>query len=154
MIEVREGGLDEPQVHDLLAEHMASMHSDTPRENAHALDADGLRDPAVTFYTAWGHDDLLGIAALKELSSAHGEIKSMRTATDHLRKGVSRALLNQIVLTARDRGYTRLSLETGTAPSFAPANRLYETFGFADGPVFGGYPPSPHNRFMTLELQH
>ena len=78
----------------------------------------------------------------------------MRTSPEHLRKGVSRALLNQILLAARDRGYGRLSLETGTAPSFEPANRLYENFGFVDGPVFGGYPASPHNRFMTLALEH
>lgn len=95
---------------------------------------------------------MLGVAALKALSPTHGEIKSMRTSPDHLRKGVSRALLNQILLTARDRGYTRLSLETGTAPGFDPANRLYESFGFVDGPVFGGYRASEHNRFMTLEL--
>lgn len=154
MIDITEGGLDEPQVRDLLAHHLAGAHADTPRENAHALDASRLHDPAITFWSAWELDALLGVAALKELAPAHGEVKSMRTASDHLRKGVSRALLNQIVLTARARGYTRLSLETGTAPSFEPANRLYESFGFVDGPVFGDYPPSPHNRFMTLPLEH
>ena len=154
MIEIREGGLDEPQVQALLAYHLAGAHDDSPPEFRHALNLDGLRDPAITFYTAWQLDTLLGVAALRELSPTHGEIKSMRTADEHLRKGVSRALLNQILLTARDRGYARLSLETGTSLGFAPANRLYETFGFADGPVFGGYPASPHNRFMTLELSH
>lgn len=152
MIDVVAGGLDEPQVQGLLADHMVNMHADTPAENAHALNLDGLRDPAISFWSAWELDALLGVAALKELAPDHGEIKSMRTSPEHLRKGVSRALLNQILLTARDRGYTRLSLETGTAPSFEPANRLYESFGFVDGPVFGGYPDSPHNRFMTLSL--
>lgn len=154
MIDVTEGGLDEPQVQALLTHHLERAHDDTPRRNRHALDVDGLRDPTITFWSAWQLDDLLGVAALKELAPRHGEVKSMRTAADHLRKGVSRALLNQIVLTARDRGYTRLSLETGTAPSFGPANRLYESFGFVDGPVFGDYPASPHNRFMTLPLEH
>lgn len=152
MIDVVAGGLDEPQVQALLAYHMANMHTDTPSENAHALGLDGLRDPAISFWSAWELDALLGVAALKELEPGHGEIKSMRTSPEHLRKGVSRALLNQILLTARDRNYTRLSLETGTAPSFDPANRLYESFGFVDGPVFGGYPASPHNRFMKLDL--
>jgi putative acetyltransferase len=154
MIEVREGGLDEPQVAALLAYHLRNAHADTPLENAHALDLEALRDPAITFWSAWELDTLLGVAALKQLAPDHGEVKSMRTSPEHLRKGVSRALLNQILLTARDRGYRRLSLETGTAPSFEPANRLYENFGFVDGPVFGGYPASAHNRFMTLELDH
>lgn len=152
MIELREGELDDPQVQALLHHHLSGMHEHTPTENAHALDLTGLRDPAITFWSAWELDDLLGIAALKELAPGHGEVKSMRTDPRHLRKGVSRALLNQILLTARDRGYCRLSLETGTAPSFAPANALYESFGFVDGPVFGGYPASEHNRFMTLSL--
>ena len=152
MIEIREGGLDDPQVGALLGEHIADMHAETPIENAHALDAAGLRDPAISFWSAWQLDDLLGVAALKQLTPDHGEVKSMRTAAEHLRRGVSRALLNQIVLAARDRGYTRLSLETGTAPGFDPANRLYENYGFVDGPVFGEYPASPHNRFMTMEL--
>lgn len=153
MIDITEGGLDDPQAQDLLAYHLVSAHSDTPLENSHALDLSGLRDPAITFWSAWELDALLGVAALKQLDPGHGEIKSMRTSPEHLRKGVSRALLNQILLTARDRGYARLSLETGTAPSFVPANRLYESFGFMDGPVFGGYPASPHNRFMTLSLE-
>ena len=152
MIDVVAGGLDEPQVQALLAYHLTNTTVDSPPENRHALNLDGLRDPAISFWSAWELDALLGIAALKELAPGHGEIKSMRTSPEHLRKGVSRALLNQILLTARDRGYTRLSLETGTAPSFDPANRLYESFGFVDGPVFGGYPASPHNRFMKLDL--
>lgn len=152
MIDVVAGGLDEPQVQALLAHHLANSHLETPLQNAHALDLDGLRNPAISFWSAWELDALLGVAALKELSADHGEIKSMRTSPEHLRKGVSRALLNQILLTARDRGYTRLSLETGTATGFDPANRLYEGFGFVDGPVFGDYPDSPHNRFMTLVL--
>lgn len=152
MIEVRDGGLDDPQVQDLIRYHLDAANSRTPAGFRHPLDLDALRDPAVCFYSAWEIDALLGIAALREISPDHGEIKSMRTVTEHLRRGVSRALLNHIVLVARDRGYTRLSLETGTSADYDPANRLYENFGFVDGPVFGGYPPSPHNRFLTRAL--
>ena len=144
MIEVSNGGLDDPQVQALLAVHYEAARAHTPSENAHVLPLESLRAPDICFYSAWEHDRLLGVAALKELAPGHGEIKSMRTATEHLRRGVSRALLNHIVLVARDRGYTKLSLETGTAPAFDPANRLYENFGFVDGPVFGGYPASAH----------
>ena len=151
-MELREGGLDDPRVIGLITWHQAEARAATPQDNAHAMGAEGLRHPDIAFWTMWEGEDLLGIAALRQLSADHGEIKSMRTAPHALRRGVARALLDHLVSLARTRGYTRVSLETGTAPMFAAANRLYEAAGFVDGPVFGGYPESPHNRFMTLPL--
>jgi putative acetyltransferase len=151
-MEIAEGGLDEPDVQTLLAEHHAFGRSHTPAENAHVLDLGRLRDPAITFWTAREGGALLGMVALKELDSTHGEVKSMRTATAALRRGVARALLGYLIAAARGRGYVRLRLETGTHPAFDAANRLYEAAGFVDGPVFGGYPVSAHNRFMTMAL--
>jgi len=146
---------DDPRsaaVAPLMALHLAASRAQTPAPNAHALGADGLADPAITFWTAWDRDMLAGFVALKQLDPDHGEVKSMRTAPTHLRRGVARALLGHVLAEARARRYRRISLETGTAPGFAPANALYEAAGFVDGPVFGHYPPSPHNRFMTLAL--
>lgn len=152
-MELREGGLDDPQVVALIAHHQAEARASTPQENAHAMGADALRHPDISVWTLWEGDALLGIAALRQLAPDHGEIKSMRTAPGQLRRGVARALLQHLIALARTRGYARVSLETGTAPMFAAANRLYEGAGFNDGPVFGGYPESPHNRFMTLALR-
>jgi putative acetyltransferase len=152
VIAIRDGGLDHPAVQSLLRLHLAGSHAETPAANAHALDLDGLRAAGIAFVTAWDDDTLLGMGALKQLDDGTGEIKSMRTAPGQLRRGVARAILFYLVGVARARDYPRLYLETGTAPLFAPANALYEAFGFVDGPVFGGYPPSPHNRFMTLPL--
>jgi putative acetyltransferase len=149
---VREGGLDHPDVAELLRLHRAEALGSTPRENAHALDLGGLSGPGIRFFTAWDGDRLLGMAALKALEPGHAEVKSMRTAPHALRRGVARALLAQVIAEARAAGCTRVSLETGTAPMFDAANRLYEAAGFVDGPVFGGYPPSAHNRFMTMAL--
>lgn len=152
MIELREGGLDDPAVRALVAHHRAEAHASTPAANAHAMDSDGLRHPDISFWTAWDGDTLLGFAALRRLSTDHADLKSMRTAPDQLRKGVGRALLAHLIDLARARGHRRLSLETGTAPMFAAANRMYEAAGFVDCVAYGGYPASPHNRFMTLEL--
>lgn len=152
MIELRRDDPASPALAALLALHVAGARAHTPAENAHVLDAGGLSAPSVTFWSAWDDGVLAGIGALKEFDAAHGEIKSMRTAPTHLRRGVARAMLTAIVGEARARGYARLSLETGTAPAFDAANRLYEAAGFVDGPVFGDYPASPHNRFMTLDL--
>ena len=151
-MEVRRDDPCSPAVAPLMALHLAQARGSTPAENAHAMDGAALAEPSITFWTAWNGDALAGFVALKQLDATHGEVKSMRTHPDHLRRGVAATLLAHLLAEAKARGYTRLSLETGTAPMFGPANRLYEAHGFVDGPVFGGYPPSPHNRFMTLAL--
>ena len=120
--------------------------------HAFALDASGLSNASVTFWTAWERETLLGFGALKQLDSAHGEVKSMRTAPVARGTGVGRALLEHIVAEARQRGYTRLSLETGTAPLHAPAISLYSSVGFAPCGAFADYQPSPHNQFFQLAL--
>ena len=112
-------------------------------------EAEGLRRPDVTFWTLWDGDELAGCGALKELSPAHGEIKSMRTAQAHRNKGVARALLRHILEEARRRSYTRLSLETGSQPAFEPARRLYAGFGFVFCGPFADYVEDPNSVFMT-----
>jgi putative acetyltransferase len=152
VIEIRAGGLGDPKVEALIRHHRDEARATTPSCNAHSLDSTGLADPSVRFFSAWEGDTLLGIGAIKELSPDHAEFKSMRTAPDQLRRGVARAMLAHLIGVARERGYTRLSLETGTAPMFAPANAMYEAAGFVDCDAFSHYPASPHNRFMTLML--
>ncbi|RYH50063.1 MAG: GNAT family N-acetyltransferase, partial [Alcaligenaceae bacterium] len=79
--------LKRAEVHILLKEHMQSMHDLSPSESVHALDLEKLRQPDVTFWTAWDGHALLGCGALKELSPVHGEVKSMRTPTAMRRRG-------------------------------------------------------------------
>ncbi len=95
---------------------------------------------------------LLGCGALKELDARHGEIKSMRTARSHLRRGVAAGILSHLIGEARARGYLRLSLETGSGEAFVPAARLYAKFGFDYCGPFADYGPDPFSRFMTLTL--
>jgi len=141
-----------PDIAALLAIHFAFGRAHTPAKNAHVLDAAALAAPDILFLAARIGGALAGVAALRTLGPDHGEVKSMRTHSDFLRRGVGRALLDRIVVEARARGFKRLHLETGTAPAFDAANWLYEANGFVDGPVFGGYPASPHNRFMVRKL--
>src|SRR5437764_6083499 len=76
----------------------------------------------------------------------------MRTADGHLRKAVAAAILNQIIAEARQRGYSRLSLETGSGPAFEPALSLYRKYGFIDGGPFSRYEKNPFNQFLHLDL--
>ncbi|MGV9818541.1 GNAT family N-acetyltransferase [Nocardia xishanensis] len=137
---------------DLLATHLAEMHANSPAGSMHALDLTELREPGITFWSARENDELLGCGALKRLDAIHGEIKSMRTAAGYTGRGVAAALLRHIIGEARARGYRMLSLETGAAPYYLPAQRLYARHGFQVCPPFGGYTDDPHSVFMTLAL--
>lgn len=141
-----------PDILALLEEHLRDMHALSPPESVHALDVGRLKQPDVTFWSVRDGDQLLGCGALKELSPAHGEVKSMRTPQALRGRGAGRAVLTTIVDEARRRGYRRLSLETGTAAAFEPACRLYASFGFTDCGPFGDYRLDPHSRYMTLAL--
>ncbi len=151
-VEIR---VDDPrrgQASRLLAEHLAGVAVHSPPESVHALGIEALCAPEITFWTAWDDDELLGCGALLELDSKHGEIKSMRTASQHLRRGVASSLVRHIIQEARRRSYGRLSLETGSMDAFAPARALYARFGFAFCAPFADYGPDPNSVFMTLEL--
>ena len=177
-----DGGLDDPRVVALLDTHLAQARAETAPGSAHALDLSGLRSPDVAFWSAWEDDmpgndmpaggapggsatsgnpsagamlggaTLVGVGALRRLSADHGEVKSMHTAVAARGRGVGAALLRHIVAAARARGVTRLSLETGSWPYFAPARALYARHGFVECPPFGDYRPDPNSVFMTLTL--
>ncbi len=151
-LQIRIDDLRGPEIADLLRAHLAFCRGASPPESTHALDLDGLRAPAVTFWSAWEGADLIGCGALKEIDPAHGEIKSMHTAAKHRGRGVGVAILKHIVTEARARDYRRLSLETGSMAAFAPARALYTGFGFTECPPFDTYKPDPNSVFMTLDL--
>ncbi|MFE0501066.1 GNAT family N-acetyltransferase [Lysobacter soli] len=152
-MEIRNGGLDHPAVASLLQEHLQSMAQLSPPESIHALDLDALRKPQITFWSAWQDDELMGCGALKQLDAAHGEIKSMRTASRHRRKGVAAAMLEHILDEAQRRAYTQLSLETGSMQGFEPARALYARYGFQSCGPFADYTDDPNSVFMTRAVQ-
>ena len=151
-MEIRVDDLRGPEVAMLVREHMQNMYQNSPPSSVHALPLDALRAPGITFWSAWQDGELLGCGALKELDPSHGEVKSMRTASRHLRKGVANGLLAHILDEARRRAYRRISLETGSSEAFAPARTLYARQGFRPCGPFGGYVEDPFSFFMTREL--
>ena len=140
------------QVHALLEEHLANMYELSPPEQVFALDLNKLRADDITFWTVWEEEVLLGCGALKELTPTHGEIKSMRTTAAARGRGAGRAILAHIISVAQQRGYTKLSLETGTHEAFEPAHNLYRSKGFFKSGPFGSYIPNEHSVFKELQL--
>lgn len=152
MYRIEVDDLSRPEVLALIEEHLRNMHELSPPENVFAFDANKLKEPAVTFWTAWDAETLLGCAALKELSPEAGEIKSMRTPKSARRTGAGRALLEHVIDVARSRGYRMLYLETGRHPAFLAAHTLYGSAGFTFCGPFGSYPESDFSVFMSLSL--
>ena len=144
--------LSGPEIAEFLADHVQQMREITPIEGKYALDLDGLRRPEITFWSVWDDERLVGCGAIKRLDPEHAELKSMRTAPTRRRSGIGAHLLTHIIGEAQRAGFSRLSLETGSAEFFQPARNLYERFGFAYCEPFGDYRPGPHNVFMTRTL--
>lgn len=152
-IAVRQDDLSAPEVRALVAEHLSGMAASSPPGHVHALAIERLRAPGVTFWSAWLEGALCGCGALQELDARSGEIKSMRTRAAFVRRGVGQAILEEIERTARQRGYERLLLETGTGPAFAAAHALYLRNGFQRCGPFADYTASEFNVFMVKELE-
>ena len=151
-MEIRVDDLTSPEIVALLSEHLESMYSHSPPESVHALPIEQLREPDITFFSVWENGELMGCGALKELDPEHGEIKSMRTVSKHLRKGVGRAVLQHMIEEGKRRGYKRMSLETGSMAAFEPARKMYEGVGFTYCPPFADYIEDPNSVFMTMAL--
>jgi putative acetyltransferase len=151
-VQIRPADLTDERVLALLRAHLAGMRANTPAGHVFALDLTGLRSPDIALWTVWDGESVLAIGALKELGPGAGEIKSMRTDPRHLRRGAASALLAHLLDQARERGYHRVSLETGRGPEFEPALALYRRHGFASGGAFGDYAASQFNQFLHLEL--
>ncbi len=151
-MEFKLGQLRNNAVIELLEQHHQEMLRYSPPESVHALDISALEAPEISFWSIWLNGQLAGCGALKQLSADHGEIKSMRTASQFLRRGIARQMLEHIIAQAKQRGYQRLSLETGTAEAFLPAQSLYQSFGFSTCPPFGGYQEDPYSTFFTKIL--
>jgi putative acetyltransferase len=141
-----------PDVRRLLAIHLTFARGQTPPEDAHALDVDELRDPAVTFFSYRRDGVLLAVGALQRLDCDHAEVKSMHTVEAARGQGIGRRMIEHLIAVARQAGYQRLSLETGSMAAFAPARALYASAGFELSGPFGDYRESPNSTYMTLRL--
>lgn len=151
-MEIKIDDLSGGEVIRLLEEHLADMYSNSPPESVHALDMNALKSPEITFFSGWIGDELQGCLAFKQLTPEHIELKSMRTSKSARQSGVATKLLIHALNIAIDRGYQKVSLETGSHDFFSPARKLYEKFGFRYCGPFAHYQEDPHSRFMTRAL--
>jgi putative acetyltransferase len=134
-----EDDLTDAAVVELLAFHLAEMHELSPPCKVHAMPLERLREPDVTFYSAWDGERLAAVGALREIEKGRGELKSMRATPAYRGKGAGEAILIHLVGEARRRGYSWLGLETGRPAAYVPARNLYRKHGFSPCEDFGDY---------------
>ncbi len=151
-ISIRKDDLSSREVRALIDEHLSDMHRHSPPDHVHALAIESLRAPSITFWTAWDSGELCGCGALKHLNAVAGEIKSMRTRSGFLRRGVGQAILQVITDTAVRRGYSGLFLETGSGPAFESAHAFYRRNGFELSEPFADYRASDFSVFLVKRL--
>ena len=124
----------------------------TPRQFQFPLTVEQMAEPAVTLFVARDGGHAVGIGALKDHGDALGEVKRMFTLPEVRGQRVGALLLRQIEALARDKGITRLVLETGEGPGFEPAWRVYERGGFEQCGAVLDYPDSGFSRFYDKKL--
>lgn len=151
-VRILEDDLSGEAIRELVAFHLSGMHANSPACKVHALSVEKLRQPGVTFYSAWVGNALAGMGAIRELDPTHGELKSMRVASDWLGKKIGEAMLLRLLSVARQRGYARVSLETGQGPAFEPALGLYRKHGFVNCEAFAEYVLDDFSQCLTLRL--
>ncbi len=151
-VQIRIDDLTDPRIAEFLEEHLQDMRRISPPESVHALDLGRLKNPEITFWSAWNGSDLVGCGALKRLDAEHAELKSMRTSISSRRTGIGKLILEHIMSEARRLGYKRMSLETGSMSFFAPARSLYASYGFARCAPFADYKDDPYSVCMTHTL--
>jgi putative acetyltransferase len=149
MLRIVSGGLDDERVVTMLKFHFDSNISVTPPGSAHVFDVSRLKQPDISFWTAWQDDTLMGTGALKRMDAENGEIKSMHTLVSARRSGVGQKMLHHIMDAGRAMHLKQLWLETGSFDFFAPARALYARNGFVECAAFEGYKPDPNSTFMT-----
>jgi putative acetyltransferase len=152
MFEVHPDDLSSPSSRRLLELHLAGMHKDSPSGQVFALDLSGLITPSVQMWSAWHGDEIAAIGALKLLGEGDGEVKSMCTRPSYLRQGAGSVVLKRIIVEAKRRGLSRVSLETGSGEAFEAAIALYRKRGFRPGGPFSDYIESDFNQFLHLDL--
>jgi putative acetyltransferase len=141
------------EIRHLVAELNAYMIPLTPREFQFQLTVEQMAEPSVTLFVARDETGrAVGMGALKEHGEGLGEVKRMYTLPEVRGQRVGSAILKRIEEEAHARGVVRLVLETGEAPGFEPAWRVYERGGFSTCGAVLDYPDSGFSRFYEKKL--
>ena len=140
-------------VRAMVADLNATMIPLTPREFQFQLTVEQMADPSLTTFVARDENGKhVGMASLTDHGGGLGEVKRMFTLPEVRGQRVGSQLLQRVEEGARAKGISRLVLETGEAPGFEAAYRVYERGGFSRCSAVLNYPDSGHSRFYEKKI--
>jgi putative acetyltransferase len=154
MLKSIEGNFDNPEVHELLTNHFIELRSESPKDSCHVLDINGLKDPAIKFWSLWDDSNLVGSGALKFLDKEHGEFKSIRVSDKFRNQGNGYKVINHLIYEAKKLDIKRLSLETGAGDFFSAARKLFQKSGFDTCKPFSNYKSNINSVYMTMLINN
>jgi putative acetyltransferase len=123
-------------IHELDAELSAAYEP----EQRHALSLERVFQPGVMFFVARLAGKPAGCGGIA-FEDGFAEVKRMYVRRPARGRNVAQAVLARLEHEARERGYKRLTLETGDAQQ--AAIRFYERAGFTRCAPFGAYAAMP-----------
>ena len=148
--------LEDPRAADvvaLLERHLTFARSESPPEDAHALDVEGLTGPDISFFTLRRDGELLAVGALRRLDGDHAEIKSMHTAEGHRGQGLARLHAGApAAARPRRRGSPGSAWRPARWRSSRRPGRSTDARASSTCPPFGDYRPSDWSTFLTRSL--
>lgn len=140
-------------VRAMIAELNAIMQPLTPREFQFQMTAEQIAESDTTLFVLRdGAGNAVGMGALKVHDRKLGEIKRMYTRPLIRGTGQGGLILETLENLARKKGLRRLVLETGEAPGFEAAWRVYERGGYTQCGAVLDYPDSGWSRFYEKKL--
>ena len=147
-----EGNFDNSEVNNLLKKHFIELRSVSPEGSTHVLDIEGLKDPSIKFWSLWDTNELVGCGALKIIEKDHGEFKSIRVADKYRKSGMGEKIISHLIDQAKQIGIKKLSTETGAGEFFAPARKLFKSFGFKECGPFAHYKDDPNSCYYSVDI--
>ena len=146
----RSAPFDSPQSQALVAEVQQEYVRRYGGPDETRVDPAEFAAPDGTFLVALVGGETIGCAGLRRHADGVVEVKRMFVRVEHRRRGHARRMLAALEDWARDRGATRVVLETGLAQPEAIA--LYESAGYLPTDGFGHYRDSPLSRSFAKDL--
>ena len=132
---------ESPMARALIAALDAELHVRYPGLPTHGIDGTRFADTGGVFAVGYLDGVAVACGALRPWETG-GEIKRMFVDRHFRGRGFSRAMLGFLEDRARERGYTRLVLETGDRQPEALA--LYRSCGWSPIATYGEYVDALH----------
>ena len=125
----------------------------SPPEFQWQMTVEEMAESTLTLFVARNAEGrAVGMGALKEHGDGLGEVKRMYTLPEVRGQRIGAQLLRRSEDLARETGLKHVVLETGEAPGFEPAWRVYERAGYSVCGAVLDYPDSGHSRFYEKKF--